>query len=359
MDRRRDPKGIPSGGEFATGGKAEPDIELGAAGIEHLADQVRETSKDTGSSWATYQAQAASAHYLAALVAQDGDADQIYLRVRADGVTTSAGYRERGAEGGWEHASGRVQDWSDETATLALANLSEAGHGPSAEWASRTTDERFGDDIVVIDTTMLVMENFIVTEPQTRPSMQTDAPLEQTTMNVVGRPAQEYQIMRDNGMLELDAPYQRGSVWTTDQQRNLVRSWLQGIPIPAVIVNDRLAANETLASGDPDWRTAVIDGKQRVETAIAWFDSDLSVPASWFPPDRVEATEDTDDGPYVRFSGLTVVGQRFSTGRFMLPTAQARLKSVAEEAEVFGLVNTGGTPQTEETLANARAVEAR
>lgn len=358
MDRKRDPRGIPTGGEFATDGRSEVDVDLGTPQVRDLAEQVHEKSQDTSTPWAKYQAQAASAHYLAALVAQDGDADQIYLRVRTDGVTTSAGHRERGEDGDWQHASGRAQDWSDETAALALANLSEAGHGPSAEWASRTT-ERSGDDIVTIDTTMLVAESLLVTEPQARPSMQTDAPLEQTTMNVVGRPAQEYQLLRDNGMLELDAPYQRGSVWTTDQQRNLVRSWLQGIPIPAVIVNDRLAANETLASGDPDWRTAVIDGKQRVETAIAWFDSDLPVPASWFPPDRVETTEETDDGPYVRFSGLTVVGQRFSTGRFMLPTAQARLGSIAEEAQVFGLVNTGGTPQTEETLANARAVEER
>lgn len=55
------------------------------------------------------------------------------------------------------------------------------------------------------------------------------------------------------GRATVDAPYQRGPVWTTEQQVNLVRSWLLGPPHP----DDR----------QHEW--AVVDGKQRQLAAAA------------------------------------------------------------------------------------------
>lgn len=190
------------------------------------------------------------------------------------------------------------------------------------------------------------------------PTLQTDRPLERASLSAAHFTALNFVGIRDSGLLELEPPYQRASVWTTDQQRNLVRSWCMGLPVPAVIINNRLMSNWEKVNGEEDFRTAVVDGKQRIETALAWFDSELTVPASWFPAPDVLATEATSDGPYVRFENLSRSAQRRMGNHFALPTAEARVDTMAAEAEIFSLVNGCGTAQTEADLARARAVAA-
>ncbi len=185
---------------------------------------------------------------------------------------------------------------------------------------------------------------------------QTPAPLEHMTLGATNRFAESFYARRvREGDMLLDTPYQRGSVWTLDQNIALICSWLRGLPIPAVIINDRAAAGWDCEADD--FATyAVIDGKQRILTAISWFSSWFAVPASWFPAEHVERTEETADGPYVRYSGLTRSGQLRMENRCVLPCAEARLPSVEAEAEVYLLVNGGGTPQTAQDMAKATEV---
>jgi hypothetical protein len=189
---------------------------------------------------------------------------------------------------------------------------------------------------------------------------QTATPIEHISLGATNRFADFFVRSVQRGDMVLDAPYQRGDVWDTDQRIALVRSWMMGVPIPAVIINDRTSprwsdANPQARSGlGPAY--AVIDGKQRILTAIAWLTGELAVPASWFPAEHVQATEDTPDGPYVRYTGLTRVGQRFAENRCVLPCAEGTLPTVQAEAEVFLLVNGGGTPQTDVDMANARRI---
>lgn len=192
-------------------------------------------------------------------------------------------------------------------------------------------------------------------------TLQTVAPLEHRSLAATNRPADFFVRAVREGDMTLDAPYQRGPVWTTHQRIGLVKSWLLGIPVPAVILNDR---------GTLDWRHnnrkqladdlgplyAVIDGKQRILAAVAWFGGALLVPASWFPAEHVEVTEDTTDGPYVRYIGLTRVGQRFAESRASFPCAEARVDTIEKEAEIYGLINSAGIPQTDADLANAARV---
>jgi hypothetical protein len=155
---------------------------------------------------------------------------------------------------------------------------------------------------------------------------------------------------------EFDPPYQRSSVWTLDQRIGLVRSWLMGVPIPAIIINSRDSPfweDEEVLS--PPLLYVVVDGKQRLETARMWFTNQFTVPASWFPADWVETTETTDDGPYVCYEGLTLVGRRF-LHRWLLPMIEARLPTVLAEAQVYLLINNAGTAQTTEDLDRARAL---
>lgn len=181
---------------------------------------------------------------------------------------------------------------------------------------------------------------------------QTDKPLTHLSLSASNRSAREYVNLAAEGLLWLDAPYQRGSVWTEAQQRGLVKSWKLGIPIPAVIVNDRNNPRWAERNGY-DARYVVIDGKQRITAAIAWFTGELAVPASWFEPDHIEATVDTDDGTYVTYTGLTLKGQRLFANRALIPVVEAKVATVAEEAAIYLLVNTAGTAQSAEDLGRA------
>ncbi|MFD4576743.1 DUF262 domain-containing protein [Streptomyces sp. NPDC058417] len=192
---------------------------------------------------------------------------------------------------------------------------------------------------------------------------QTAEPLEHTSLNPSYQSAKNLAKRVAEGELLLKPSYQRGAVWTEDQRIALVQTWLRGLPAGVVILADRCtdkweAANnghDPYATGKGLW--ACVDGKQRLTTAVMWFNSEFAVPASWLLAHYVETTEDTTDGPYVRFSGLTTVGTRFVERYCSLLIAETRdCATEEEEAAFYVLVNGGGTPQTNENMANAARV---
>lgn len=193
---------------------------------------------------------------------------------------------------------------------------------------------------------------------------QTAQPLEHLSLNAADRQAREIARSFTDFGLDLNPPYQRGRVWTEDQKIALIRSWLTGTPAGVVIFNDRSTPEWKDANGyDPAERDeaiyACIDGQQRISTAREWFGDEFAVPASWFAPEDVETTEDTDDGPYVRWSGLALVQQRHFANRAHLTVATVRVATVQEEAAIYLLVNVGGTPQTDADMVNAERVAAQ
>lgn len=192
-------------------------------------------------------------------------------------------------------------------------------------------------------------------------SRQSDEPIKGLSLSVSNRSARELARMVDDKWLMLDPPYQRGDVWTMDQRVNLVKSWLSQTPIPAVIYNcrDRATWKGEPPAGTGEGFYAVVDGKQRLETARAWFKGEFGVPASWIEAEYVEETFETSDGPYVTYNGLTTIGQRITSNRASLPVAEATLASVEEEAELYLRLNAAGTPQTDEDMDNARQVARR
>lgn len=146
-----------------------------------------------------------------------------------------------------------------------------------------------------------------------------------------------YVVLREKGMLDLSAPYQRGDVWGITRQRNLIRSVIMGVPFGSIVVNNRAKM-----SGYRDTTQAVIDGKQRITALLAWIDGDLSVPASWFPEQYIGGSVETEDGPYVTSRHLA---PHYATNMVSVPTLEAQLPSVEAEWEVFELINFGGVPQ--------------
>lgn len=197
-----------------------------------------------------------------------------------------------------------------------------------------------------------------------RPTRQTPGPIVPLSLAVEARRAKGLVEELDDGLVDLAPPYQRGSVWTEDQQVELVRSLLARTPIPAIIVNNRatpawLQANGTSPreAGGPPY--AVVDGRQRMEALRAWFRGDLAVPASWFADDEVAETVDTDDGPYTTYDRLTLERRRNFNQEAKIPYAAASLATEREEAELYLRVNGGGTAQTAADMANAAQVAAR
>lgn len=191
---------------------------------------------------------------------------------------------------------------------------------------------------------------------------QTTAPLRRLTMDSSLRHANWLVEQLNRGELVIDQPYQRGHVWTEDQQRALIRSLLSGLPVPTLIVNDRHRSDWTdldtynPAGADGRGSYAVIDGKQRLRALQRWYADDLPIPASWIDAEHIDHTEDTSDGPYVRFSGLNEVGQRIMRGRVLVGVSETLVGSEREEAEIYLLVNGGGTPQSEADMANAARI---
>lgn len=192
-------------------------------------------------------------------------------------------------------------------------------------------------------------------------SRQTSSPLVHNSLNAANNRARQWTRAVEDGLVDFNPAYQRGSVWTLDQRIALIRSWLTGLPIPALIINDRGTYDWQRANGTNPLDTgislyAVIDGQQRLRTAMAWFAGEFAIPASWVDSDFIDTIEDTDDGPYVRHTGLTEIGKRLIENRITVPVAEAKVATVEEEAAIYLLVNGGGTPQTDADMANASRI---
>lgn len=168
-------------------------------------------------------------------------------------------------------------------------------------------------------------------------------PLQKMSLQPLALAAIHWTLDEQRDMFDLNPPYQRGSVWSVEQRRALIKSMLLGIPIGSVVYNVR----------DTMKPRAVVDGKQRIEAVRAFFDSEFAVPAWWFEEDDREVAADGD----LTFDDLSVRGRR-RVQMLQLPGLEAHVKTVEEEAEIFDLINTAGTEQDEATIAAARAIAA-
>lgn len=143
---------------------------------------------------------------------------------------------------------------------------------------------------------------------------------------------------------DLEAPYQRESVWNRGQQQALVKSLLMGLPTGSVTVN-----RNSFRGPHP---YTVIDGKQRIETLRAFVDDEYAVPARWFADDAIEETIPEYPEIGVLFSGLTAATRSWFT-MLPLPGLEASVKTVQEQAEIYLLINAAGTDHTEDDLRKA------
>ena len=219
--------------------------------------------------------------------------------------------------------------------------------------------------------------------------MSTPEPLPELRLHTANYTVYHYLSWRknDNEFIDLDAPYRRGSVWTDDQRRNLIKSLAMGLPVGTLIIS-LLPYREGGAS------CRVVDGKQRIEAVRAFYRDEFTVPGWWFEEEDLSGPELREAD--VLFSQLSQRGQRgiehaplgcieFKADVEYIPNLEydptlrpgysefkdnphktnrynIRHRSDEEilraEAELYLLVNFGGVEQTETTgLAPSRSPE--
>lgn len=155
----------------------------------------------------------------------------------------------------------------------------------------------------------------------------------------VNNTARAVDFFCENPRFDLHQPYQRGVVWGLRRQRNLIKSLLMGVPVPAVVLNNRLAAGFTHPGYDSDrcWSYAVVDGKQRVTALRGFLNNGFSVPHDWWDEDA--------DGD-VFFDDLAPRQQR-GFKNTPIPVAEGQFATLETERELFDLLNFGGLSQGE------------
>ncbi len=151
----------------------------------------------------------------------------------------------------------------------------------------------------------------------------------------------EFFLSRDTAdpLFDLDQPYQRGEVWGVKRRQNLIKSLLMGVPVPAIVLDDRFNAKFSHPgySRERNWMFAVVDGKQRVTTIQDFYDNQFAVPAAWFVDGAAGE---------VLFADLTVPHQR-AFRNIPMPVAEGVFQTLAQEQELFDLLNFGGLAQGE------------
>jgi Protein of unknown function DUF262 len=184
---------------------------------------------------------------------------------------------------------------------------------------------------------------------------QTGQPIRELRFAQTGRMVEDLVLQMSKATMTADLPYQRGDVWAPGQRILLVNSLLDGTPVAALIINRRPERMRTSGGNVTGPSFAVIDGKQRLSTLVFLLTGQLAVPASWFPHSDVLATEDTADGPYVRWEGLAAKQQRRLADR-QLAVEYASVGSVEEEAAIYLRINGYGTLQTADDIARAEGI---
>lgn len=141
----------------------------------------------------------------------------------------------------------------------------------------------------------------------------------------------------------IDQPYQRGNVWGEERNRNLIYSPLIGVPIGAIVANDRIANYQAFEdAGEEANARAIIDGKQRLSAIIGLHEDEFSVPADWF--DTADIAPEHQGNSESFYSDLTRGAQR-DFEMIGIPMSLTSVSSVEAEKEIFDLINFGGATQ--------------
>lgn len=209
------------------------------------------------------------------------------------------------------------------------------------------------------------------------PWQRTQPPLAEIPLSVSNVMIDALTHIPTRGDFDVNAPYQRGSVWTVEQRQDFIRSMLLRVPVGAII----RAHTGNHEPGQPLYR--IVDGRQRLEALWAFTDGKVAVPAEWFPDRHFESDQVDGDGN-ITWDALTIIGRRkfesraiaiieldstsyvvegepgtgdTGSNRQYAHHTRSEPEAVAYEAEVYRLINSAGTDHTDTDLARAARSE--
>lgn len=125
--------------------------------------------------------------------------------------------------------------------------------------------------------------------------------------------------------------WQRGRVWTPEQQAAWCGFVLSGMPLPAIWLRQ--------VNAGEGFRDELIDGQQRIGALLAWLEGDVPAVLPWNGSTVWCRTEQDERRLY-----------RLTTPCLELPPHT----SDAEVIDLYLALNTAGTPHTADELAKAR-----
>ena len=165
--------------------------------------------------------------------------------------------------------------------------------------------------------------------------MSVDTALPKYLTSNTNRPLEFLSHYADTGNLDLDQPYQRGSVWGLVRKQNLMKSFLMGVPVPALVINDRFSARFSHPGYDEErnWSYSIVDGKQRTLAILGFLRGEFAIPGEWVGR----------SGP-AHFTDFPLRDQRGFRG-FTIPVCEGQFSTLAQERELFDLINFGGVAQ--------------
>lgn len=137
----------------------------------------------------------------------------------------------------------------------------------------------------------------------------------------------EEDIERQN--IRLDVDYQRGHVWTREQQERFVGYLLQGGPSPPIYIN--------CINYEEEGYKEVVDGKQRISAVLEWLRGNISATLN--------------DGRQIRHSDFTDHGLYPIT----LPLRRVFLNR-KETLEFYILLNSAGTIHESSEIERVRTL---
>lgn len=144
--------------------------------------------------------------------------------------------------------------------------------------------------------------------------------------------AQRTILPKDNWeYLVLDPPFQRGAIWSTEQQQHWIESCLDSYPLPAIFLNTFPSDSKSVYRN----QEVVIDGQQRIRATQCFLEGKLRV--------RGELFTDQDIGFQRSFRfGVTC------------PVVYTGYDTDVECAELYLKLLTAGTAHTREDLDKAK-----
>lgn len=156
------------------------------------------------------------------------------------------------------------------------------------------------------------------------------------------RTAQDFVLLFNDGLLNLEPGFQRDSVWTLSDRKKLIESLLQGYPIPSIFLY-RQNANGKLCYD-------VIDGKQRLETILMFQGVGKFRRQRFNAKSRInpEGNEDEWDWPKIKKHGHEhlLVGYKFQTVEVS--------GDLSDIIDLFVRINSTGKRLTSAEKRNAR-----